>query len=53
MFRKEFISNLVSISAVAIYSMSLTDIITMGVLLSALILNIVTIIQKLKSKDKI
>jgi len=50
--KKDFISNLISILAISIYSMSITDLLTIFVLASATILNIITILEKIKKKDK-
>lgn len=50
MFNKDFISNLTTVFAITLYSLSLQDILTILVLGSAFILNIVTIIEKVKRK---
>lgn len=50
MFNRDFISNLTTVFAVAIYSLSLQDILTILVLGSAFVLNIVTIVEKMKRK---
>ena len=50
MFKKEFVSNVMSVLAVGIYSISLADILTLLVLATALILNVINIVHKLKSK---
>jgi len=52
MFKRDFISNIISVLAVTIYSMSITEILTTIVLATAATLNIINIIYKLKNKDK-
>ena len=53
MFNRDFISNLTSIFAITLYSMSLTDILTLLVLASAFTLNMINITYKLKNKEKL
>ena len=53
MLKREFISNITTIISVGVaYTVSLTEILTVLVLLTAFILNIINIVYKLKNKGK-
>lgn len=50
MFNRDFISNITTVLAVTVYSLSLQDALTILVLVSAFVLNIVSIVEKMKRR---